>query len=78
MLKNITEIKEIINEREYISLCDSDSPLSDLKEFAFRLLKVCGNIEDQAKASQEQEKINNDSLQKNKELAEIQQPDSEK
>jgi hypothetical protein len=56
MLKNIVQITEVINEKEYSMLCGNDSPTNDIKEFCYRLLKFVGQIEDQVKAQQELEK----------------------
>lgn len=56
MLKNIAQINEVINERNYTFLCDNDSPTIDIKEFCYRLMKFVGQIEDQAKVQQDAEK----------------------
>ena len=53
MLKNIVQIKEVINEKDYTFLCDNDSPTVDIKEFCYRLMKFCGQIEDQAQAQRD-------------------------
>jgi len=50
MIVNIIEIKEVINERDYTLLCANDSPTVDIKEFCYRILKIVGQIEDQAQA----------------------------
>lgn len=54
MLKNIVQLKDIIEGKEFHLLCDNDSPLPSLKEFLFRCLKYVGQIEDQVKAQQAQ------------------------
>lgn len=48
MINNKLEILELINERNYVLLIHNDSPTNDIKEFCFRILKIVGNIEDQA------------------------------
>ncbi len=57
MLKNILKFEEKIGERIYTCFCEADSPISDAKEFAFRLLKFIGQVEDQAAAIASQVKV---------------------
>lgn len=56
MLKNIVKISETINEKDYVLLTDNDAPISDIKEFCYRILKFVGNIEDQVKETQKEKK----------------------
>lgn len=56
MLKNVLKFEEKIGDRNYTAFCESDSPTADAKEFAFRLLKFIGQVEDQAAANASQVK----------------------
>lgn len=49
MLKNISKLSFKINEREYVILCDTDSPIPELKELGCYLIKVMGQVEDNAR-----------------------------
>jgi hypothetical protein len=49
MLKHISKLSFKINEREYLILCDQDSPTSELKELACTLIKIMCEIEDRAR-----------------------------
>lgn len=60
MLKNISRLENKINEKTYQFLCDMDSPLPEVKEALFQFIKYVGQIEDQIKAKQEQEKLNSE------------------
>lgn len=54
MLKNISRLEFLVNNKVYHILCDMDSPILDLKEVLFQALKYVGQIEDTVKAQQEQ------------------------
>lgn len=54
MLKNISSLAIKIGERTYQLLCDIDSPLHEVKDVLFQFMKYVGQVEDNAKAAQEQ------------------------
>ncbi len=56
MLKNISKLEVVIEGKVHSFLTDSDAQLSHCKEALFQFLKFIGQIEDQAKAQQEQQK----------------------
>lgn len=56
MLKNISRLETKVNEKIYQFLCDLDSPLPEVKEALFQFVKYVGQIEDQIKLKQDQEK----------------------
>jgi hypothetical protein len=53
MRKNITKITFRLNDKDYDFLCESDSPLSDVREIGFYLIKYVGQIEEDLKKSKE-------------------------
>lgn len=53
MLKNITKLECQIGDKIYQLLCEMDSPLTHVKEALFQFQKYVGQIEDQARDSQE-------------------------
>jgi hypothetical protein len=57
MLKNISRLETKINEKTYQFLCDMDSALPEVKEALFQFVKYVGQIEDQIRAKQEQDKL---------------------
>ncbi len=57
MLKNISRLENKINDKTYQFLCDMDSPLPEVKEALFQFVKYVGQIEDQIRAKQEQDKL---------------------
>ena len=59
MLKNISRLEVVINEKSYQLTCDMDSTLKDIKEALFQYSKYIGHIEDQVNASIEQKKQEN-------------------
>jgi hypothetical protein len=69
MLKNIVRLDEKVNNKDYTLICDNDSPLPDVKEALFQMLKYVGQLEDAAKAIQvteapkEEEKVIEDGNQ---------------
>ena len=52
MLKNISRLEHKIGDKVYHLLCDSDSPLNEIKESLFQFLKFIGQVEDTVKAQQ--------------------------
>lgn len=56
MLKNIVKLECKIGEKIYQLFCDNDSPLEHLKEAFFQFQKFIGQIEDNVKAQQEEQK----------------------
>lgn len=52
MLKNVSKLEHKIGDKVYHLLCDTDSPLVDVKEALFEFVKFIGKIEDDAKAQQ--------------------------
>ena len=56
MLKNMSQLKCSIDNREFFFHCDSDSPLATCKEALFQFQKYIGQIEDAAiKAHEEKQ-----------------------
>ena len=55
MLKNVSRLEHVVNDKFYHLLCDSDSPISDVKDALFQFLKYIGNVEDQIKAAKAKE-----------------------
>lgn len=53
MLKNISKLECKVNERTFQFLCDSNSPIMEVKEALFQFMKFSGEIEDRARAAQE-------------------------
>lgn len=53
MLKNISRLKCEVDGKEYVLLCDQDSPLLHVKEALFQFQKYVGQIEDQIRSQQE-------------------------
>lgn len=53
MLKHTVQIDYIIGSNAYTFICGNTAPLHEVKEALCHFLKYVGNIEDQAKASQE-------------------------
>lgn len=54
MQKNICQLEAKVGEKVFHLLCDHDSPLGHVKEALFQFLKYIGQIEDQAKKSEEE------------------------
>lgn len=57
MLKNLSQLKCIVNEKEVNLLCDQDTPIEFVKEALFQFSKYIGQIEDAVKVQQESQKI---------------------
>lgn len=53
MLKNLVQFEIVIDGKVCRLLCDSDTPLSSIKEFNFQVSKFVGQIEDNVKAQAE-------------------------
>lgn len=58
MIKNLSQIEVNIENKICRFLTDFDTPLSHVKEALFQMQKYIGQIEDSAKAKQEEEKSN--------------------
>ena len=56
MLKNISQLKSIIEGKEGTFHCDMDTPIHIVKEMLFQFQKYIGKIEDAFIAQQENEK----------------------
>ena len=52
MLKNISQLKSVIEGKEGFFHCDQDTPLPVVKEMIFDFLKYVGQIEYSVKAQQ--------------------------
>ena len=46
MLSNLSMLKCRVNDRDYQFLCDSNSPIFEIKESLFQFQKFIGKIED--------------------------------
>ncbi len=53
MLKTITQLEHIAENKVCRFICDHDTPLSAVKECLFQFQKYIGQIEDYAKAQKE-------------------------
>jgi len=56
MIKNVTQIEAIVNDKSGKFLLDSDTSLAIAKEMCYIFLKIIGQIEDAAKAQSETNK----------------------
>lgn len=54
MLKNVSQLEIKIEDRVYHFLCPNDSPITHVKEALFQFVKFAGQIEDAAKAAQDE------------------------
>jgi hypothetical protein len=54
MLKNVTQLKDTIEGKEFCFYCENDASIGGAKEFLFRCLTYMGKIEEAIKAQQEQ------------------------
>lgn len=59
MLKNIVRLEHTIADKSFHFLSDHDASTTAIKEALCQFLKFVGQIEDQAKAYQEQQKAEN-------------------
>lgn len=62
MLKQISQLEHVIENRAFRFICDHDAPIHFVKEALFQMQKYIGQVEDyakqqQAQASQEQSKV---------------------
>jgi hypothetical protein len=53
MLKNISQLHHLMENKLCVFQCDNDTPLPIVKEALFQFQKYIGQIEDQVKAQQE-------------------------
>lgn len=53
MIKTLAQLKHIIGDRDYTFLCESTSPLPEIKESLCQFIAYVNNVEQQAKAAQE-------------------------
>jgi len=51
MLKNVTQLEVLIENKSYRFICDIDSPTTHCKEALFQFNKYIGQLEDQARSS---------------------------
>lgn len=56
MLKNLVQLEHIVGDKTYRFFCEQTSPISEIKDALCQFMKYVGNIEDQIKARQEEEK----------------------
>lgn len=59
MIKNLTGFALEIEGKLYQIICQPDAPTQHCKEFAYQFLKYIGQIEDSAKKTEEELKIEN-------------------
>jgi hypothetical protein len=55
MLKQISQLEHIIENRPFRFICDHDAPIHFVKEALFQMQKYIGQVEDYAKAQQAQQ-----------------------
>jgi len=55
MLKNISRLECIVNDKIFHLFCDMDSPLDCVKEALFQFQKYIGQVEDAVKKQKEEE-----------------------
>lgn len=58
MLRTVSRLEVKINDRIYHFTCENDSPIEHVKEALFQFQKCVGQIEDSAKAQEENKKEN--------------------
>jgi hypothetical protein len=56
MQKNICQLEAKVGEKVFHLLCEQDSPLAYVKEALFQYLKYVGQLEDNAKKLEEENK----------------------
>lgn len=56
MLKNLSQLEHIIENKICRFICDNDTPIHFVKEALFQFQKYIGHLEDQAKQQQEAQK----------------------
>lgn len=56
MLKNLSQLEHIVENKICRFICDNDTPIHFVKEALFQFQKYIGQIEDQAKQQQEAQK----------------------
>lgn len=57
MLKQISQLEHIIENRAFRFICDHDAPIHFVKEALFQMQKYIGQVEDYAKQQAEQNKV---------------------
>lgn len=55
MLKNIARLEQVVRGQEIHLTCNPDCPTDILKEAVFNIFKFIGQIEDSARAQQEEQ-----------------------
>lgn len=55
MLRNLTQLEHIVENKICRFICDNDTPLNIAKEALFQFQKYIGQIEDMAKKNQQQQ-----------------------
>lgn len=50
MLKNVSQLEVLIDQKSYRFICDIDSPTTHCKEALFQFNKYIGQIEDKARS----------------------------
>lgn len=56
MLKNLSQIEFIVDDKTGRFICDIDTPLIAVKEMLFQIQKYIGQIEDNIRKQQEEQK----------------------
>ncbi len=67
MQKILIEFTYVINGKEYCAQCEPNSPLPDVKEFAYMFMKELGQIEDQQNMQVQQSKAAEEASKKEEE-----------
>lgn len=57
MLRNLSSLEVKIGENLHQYICSTNTPTNEAKEALFQFLKYIGQIEDQAKAMQDEVKV---------------------
>jgi hypothetical protein len=59
MLKNLSQLEHVVENRVCRFVCDNDAPIHVIKECLFQFQRYIGQVEDYAKAQVEQQKSQN-------------------
>lgn len=54
MLKNLSRLEHVIENKVYHFVCDMDSPLNQIKDSLFQFIKYVGQVEDSLKKQHEE------------------------
>ena len=73
MLKNVTQLKCVVNSKDIILSCDNDCSIMEVKEAIYQFMKYIGQIEDAAKLQQEQAKVESEEKEESKKEPKIEQ-----